>query len=131
MNKKTIYIADDETLMREIYAHRFTMAGLRVETFIDGVQLIDRLIDALPDIILTDVNMPFLGGIELFDEINKRLVKSPGKTKVVAWTNYNIEHLVEPLKQRGVLGILKKVDFNGDDLVQKVLELTRSLGEVA
>lgn len=64
-HKLNIVIADDEPEMLEYFAHLVTRAGHRIVGVAeDGLQLIEQYRKYSPDLIITDVRMPELDGIE-------------------------------------------------------------------
>lgn len=63
-NKPTIIIADDYPLNRELYRRFFELEGFQVVTVEDGLKLLELSLREQPDVILTDVNMPEMSGID-------------------------------------------------------------------
>ena len=64
----SIMIADDEAVVREGMRDRLDWAGLGFElvgAFADGRTALAAVRDSPPDVLLTDIRMPFLDGIEL------------------------------------------------------------------
>ncbi len=70
-----ILIADDSVANREIYQEILTDAGYSVRCFADGDALLSAARDRPPDLVITDVRMPGLGG----EEVCRRL-KSDSRT---------------------------------------------------
>ncbi|NEX45730.1 response regulator [Pseudotabrizicola algicola] len=66
-----ILAVDDSLTMREMLRQTLTEAGFDVVLAIDGVDALDRLPDADPDLILTDLNMPNMDGFGLIDAVRK------------------------------------------------------------
>ena len=62
----TILIVDDSATMLMSVKSTLTMNGFAVETAADGQLALDKLKGGLkPNLILTDINMPNMGGLEL------------------------------------------------------------------
>ncbi len=70
----------------------------------DGKELLDILSGQLPDIILLDINMPLLNGLDATLHIKRSY---PG-VKIVILSTYNEDHLIERAKKSGVNGYLLK-----------------------
>ena len=68
-----ILIADDSATSREIYQEILEDAGYSVHTFPDGAALLDTARERLPDLVITDVQMPGTGG----EEVCRRLKSDP------------------------------------------------------
>ncbi|RDH79652.1 response regulator [Mycolicibacterium moriokaense] len=60
-----VLVADDNTDMREYLARLLSSAGYRVETVTDGQQALEAIRTSLPDLVVSDVMMPRLGGLAL------------------------------------------------------------------
>jgi two-component system chemotaxis response regulator CheY len=69
---KSILIVDDSTTMVMSVRTTLEMAQFKVETAGDGVQALDKLKGGLkPDLIITDINMPNMGGLEFIASLRK------------------------------------------------------------
>ncbi len=70
MNGKVkILVIDDEADLRENLKYVFQMKGYEVELAEDGVQGLKKLETYTPDLIVLDLNMPNMGGIEFYQKI--------------------------------------------------------------
>ena len=76
MKIKKILVADDERTIRSYIEKKLTKLGYTVFAAKDGEQALEQIFSNQPDIILLDVKMPILNGIE----VCKR-VKADEKTK--------------------------------------------------
>ncbi len=70
----------------------------------DGRELLDLLHHQLPDVVLLDINMPKLNGLETAHHIKQ----SYHNVKVIMLSTYNEEHLIEKAKQYQANGYLLK-----------------------
>ena len=67
---KRIFIVDDSATMLMSVKGTLQMAGFEVETACDGVDALEKLkFSAKPDLIITDVNMPRMTGLELIQQL--------------------------------------------------------------
>ena len=113
-NPPLILVVDDEADFREIFSTKLTAAGFRVETAVDGVDGVTKAKSLLPDLVLMDVQMPKLDGIEAMIKL-----KEDPKTenlRVLFLTalgdpRMEIQEINRRLsKEIGAVGYLKKTD---------------------
>ncbi|MCG9893091.1 MAG: response regulator [Thermosynechococcaceae cyanobacterium MS004] len=69
--KKKILIVDDEAMIRRILSTRLTMVGYDVWLAADGIEALEICKKNLPDLIVLDVMMPRLNGLEVCEELRK------------------------------------------------------------
>lgn len=92
---RSVLVVDDEPSMRLALTESLRRNGFGVSQATDGREAIERLAQCKPWLVLTDMKMPRLGGIEVLKEIKKR---SPG-TAVVVMTAYGtVETAVEAMR---------------------------------
>jgi len=66
---KTILTVDDSPSMRMLLRVALGDLGFAVTAAEDGIQALDRLDEALPDLLITDINMPRLDGFGLIERV--------------------------------------------------------------
>ncbi|MEF2074972.1 response regulator [Consotaella aegiceratis] len=66
---KTILTVDDSRTMRQMLLRALQEAGFNVVQAEDGVHGLEVLQGALPDVIITDVNMPRMDGLTFIEEV--------------------------------------------------------------
>ena len=114
----SILIVDDEEIIRESLSFILAKEGYRVVEAANGRVALDRIREDSFDLVLTDLEMPEMKGIELLENIGKF---SP-ETLVVIVTAYgSIDTAIAALRQGAVDYILKPVEF--DELLLKVKRL--------
>lgn len=103
-------IADDDEIIRSRLVNRidWTAIGYEIaDQAADGRELLEKTKELKPDVILTDIKMPFMSGIEFVEEIKR----SQLKTEIVVITGYAEFEYVHKLLHLGVYGyILKPLD---------------------
>ena len=118
---KTILIVDDSLTMTMSVKSSLEMNGFVVQTAADGVQALTKLKGGLkPDLIITDINMPNMGGLELI-----RQVKSlPGYRfiPILTLTTESDASKRDEGKKLGATGWLVK-PVSGPDLVRVVKQV--------
>ena len=72
LKQKTILLVEDESIIRNNIASMLRFFFKDVFTAIDGYDGLDKYEKYMPDIIMTDLKMPYLGGFVLLNELKKR-----------------------------------------------------------
>lgn len=73
VNDKYLLLAEDDELLASLLMYRLQKAGYNVDVVYDGKQVKTKLKDRMPDIIVSDIMMPYFSGIELIDYIRNEL----------------------------------------------------------
>jgi DNA-binding NarL/FixJ family response regulator len=111
-----VVVVDDQELVRSGFALILERAGLDVVgEAVDGLDALDVVAAAAPDVVLMDVRMPRLDGIEA----TRRVVRDHPATKVLALTTFDLDEYVYAAVRAGASGFLLK-DVSPADLVHAV-----------
>ncbi|MEM7828070.1 MAG: response regulator transcription factor [Candidatus Aenigmatarchaeota archaeon] len=125
MRKIKVLIADDHALVREGIAAFLKLCD-DIEVIgeaSDGLEAIKKAEKLQPDVVIMDINMPKLGGLEATVEIKKILPD----TKILVLTQYDDSEYISRFLKAGVSGyILKKAV--GSDLISAIRAVSR--GEI-
>ena len=73
----SIWIADDDEAIRLVLEESLSSSGFKTESFPSGEELIKRLGQDKPDLIITDVQMPGMLGYDLLKHINNNFDDLP------------------------------------------------------
>ena len=66
---RKVLTVDDSRTMREMLRHCLSGAGFDVVTAEDGADGIEKLRESQPDVVITDINMPVMDGIEFIKSV--------------------------------------------------------------
>jgi DNA-binding NtrC family response regulator len=66
-----ILVVDDEKVVRDITQAFLALNGYEVSTAADGREAFDILRNSHYDVVITDLNMPLMGGMELLEKISQ------------------------------------------------------------
>jgi two-component system NtrC family response regulator/two-component system response regulator HydG len=120
----TILVVDDEKNTREALSKILSEDGYDVLSAADGYQALDIIGRDLPDLILADLKMPGMNGIELLAHIRSKNHDTP----FVLMTAYGtVETAVDALKQGAEDYLTKPVDF---DALQAQIERILARGQM-
>ncbi len=105
-DKITVLLADDHPIVREgIRAYLSEKSNLKIVGEAgDGEEALAKAKEFLPDILLLDIRMPKLSGID----VAKQLKKFSPKTKIIILTVYKSREYAKELVSLGVLGYMLK-----------------------
>jgi len=67
-----VLLVDDDPLVRKLISGYLVAAGYVVRTSVDGLDALGKLRTGLPDLIISDLNMPRMSGIELLEVVRLR-----------------------------------------------------------
>ena len=99
-----VLVADDEPAIRKVVRDAFEREGHEVTSAIDGQEALERFEEGGFDLVVTDLAMPRMGGLELVQEIRRR--KSPAPILVLTVKNEEREKV-------------RLLDQGADDFVTK------------
>jgi CheY-like chemotaxis protein len=66
-----ILVVDDEKVVREITQVFLTLNGYDVNTAENGKEAFEKLLSSHYDVVITDMQMPLMGGMELLERISQ------------------------------------------------------------
>ncbi|MFO7997337.1 MAG: response regulator transcription factor [Dehalococcoidia bacterium] len=106
MQKIRVLIVDDHTLVRDgIRALLALIADINVVgEAANGKEALEKMKELVPDVVLMDLAMPIMSGLEATRRIRK---KFPG-TKVLALTQYEDREYIVPTIEAGARGFISK-----------------------
>ena len=112
MKKIAVLIVDDHTLVRDgIRSLLALVADIEiVGEAADGREALEKVRQLLPDIVLMDLAMPIMGGLEA----TRRIRKEFPATKVLALTQYDDSEYVIPVIEAGARGFVTKMSSSSE-----------------
>ena len=114
----TILVVDDHPVTREPLAKLLRYEGFQTTCAANGVEALDAVAGSRPDLILLDVMMPKMNGVDFLQNVraDARLRSIP----VIALTGSMDPHQLERLKELGVAEVMTKARFTVDQLIERV-----------
>lgn len=106
---KHVVVAEDAPVARELLCGILRSFGLRVTEAADGRQALAFARQRRPDLLMTDLEMPFMGGIELIEELRRDAALRG--VPVIVLTTRQDPQTRERVRALGVGGFLTKQKF--------------------
>lgn len=109
-----ILVVDDEKTVRDITQAFLTLNGYEVNTAENGKEAFDELINNHYDVVITDMHMPQMGGMELLEKISQM----PSNTITILLTGTTVTqsnvsgkpfaHLCKPFSHNQLIQLVQK-----------------------
>jgi two-component system chemotaxis response regulator CheY len=119
---KTILIVDDSASMRQLVSFALNDAGYEVVAAVDGKDALSKAGDGAVDMVVTDLNMPEMDGLEFIRQLRSQ--PSYKFTPIVMLTTESQEAKKQEGKTAGASGWIVK-PFTPEQLVSVVKRFIR------
>ena len=107
-----VWIVDDDKSIRWVLERALSRSSINVDVFADAESLLTRLESAVPDVIISDIRMPGIDGLEMLAKI---VDKHPKLPVIITTAHSDLDNAVSSY-QRGAFEYLPK-PFDIDDAV--------------
>ena len=118
-----ILIVEDDTIMLKIYHKKLQLEGFEVDTALDGVTGLTKIRTFKPDLVLMDVMLPKLNGIEAMEKAKADPAIS--KTHFLVLSNLSTTADSETAINKGADGFMIKSDVTPAQVVAKVKQILK------
>ena len=120
-----ILLAEDDTDSREMYAVALALDGFQTVEAADGAQALARIAERVPDVVVTDLSLPGMDGLELCARL-----KGDARTQhvpILALTGSALEEQVQRAQRAGCARVLIK-PFPPDLLGREIAQVLAAAG---
>ncbi|MBG0788922.1 MAG: response regulator [Desulfovibrionaceae bacterium] len=115
MTRIRVLVVDDEQDFLKLIKRRLTRRNIDVDTVATGAEALEFLRDTPVDVVILDVRMPGLDGIETLKEIRKR---RPNTAVIMLTGHGSMQSGIEGISHGAYDYILKP--FSIDDLIERI-----------
>jgi two-component system alkaline phosphatase synthesis response regulator PhoP len=113
---KLILVVDDEAHITHVVALKLTNAGYRVVTASDGEEAFEVATSERPDLVITDLQMPYMSGLELSKKLRRTAEMSSTPILMLTARGYALDQ--SELGQTNIKAVLSK-PFSPRDVLEK------------
>lgn len=120
-DKKRIMIVEDDAFVMDIYETKLQEEGFEVEGAINGMEALKKLEnkeERLPDLILLDIVMPYMDGLELLKKMKEE--EALKDIPVILLTNLSQKEEIDTGLGLGASDYLIKSHFTPSEVLKKV-----------
>ena len=125
---KKILIIEDDQVVANVYRNKLTVEGYRAETAADGETGLKLLRTFKPQIVILDLMLPGISGVEVIKEIRKDIEFS--KVPTVVFSNTYLTNLIQEAWRAGANKCLSKSSCTPKDIIDIVRGLIGESGSM-
>ena len=124
-----IVVVDDSKMMLKLYQNKLSSLKLPCETFHRPEDAVKRILSEKPDLVITDLNMPNISGLELTMEIRRKFTRPDLPILMITTQSDFVEEkdgdvdVSEALLKKSGINIILHKPFSDDDFKDSVFEL--------
>jgi len=115
-----ILLVDDDPIVLKLLESILAARGYNYDVAGDGLQAVEKMKRQSFNIVITDINMPNMNGMELL----KHIIEHHPRTGVIVATGYSKMYSYVDVINAGAIDYLTK-PFNGDELLAKLHRVVR------
>jgi signal transduction histidine kinase len=121
LSGKKVLIADDDEMNKILVKYILESCDMKIDTAANGMEAFDKIMQGNYDVVLMDMQMPQMGGLEVVTKIREKKNSVP----VIAVTGNVLQSEKEKCFSAGMNGYVSK-PFNEKELLEKIIELIKS-----
>lgn len=111
-------IVEDDSFVMDIYATKLSHEGFEISEAINGLEALKKLSVERPDMILLDIIMPYMNGLEFLEQVKKddTLKDIP----VILLSNLSQKEDIDKGMELGAVDYLIKSHFTPSEVMEKI-----------
>jgi len=116
--KKLIVLVEDEEIIVNLLTNKLKKVGYEVKAAYDGINGLNLIRTAKPDLVLLDMLLPRLNGFEVLEKLNKEKILPDLPVIVISNSGQPIE--IDRVLKLGIRDYLVKINFEPNEIIAKV-----------
>lgn len=126
--KYKVLIVDDDKFLLNMYSMKFAKAGMDITVISDPSEAYDKIKGGLsPDVLLVDIVMPVMDGLELLTKIKKENLLP--KTIFIILSNQGQQEDIDKAKKIGVHGYIIKATTIPSEVITQMCKIAEENGK--
>jgi CheY-like chemotaxis protein len=121
MKATKILIVDDDQIIANVYTNRFRLDGYEAEAVSDGERALQILNTAPPDVVILDLALPGMSGVQVLEHIRSR--PETQALPVIVLSNQYLPSMVQAAWKAGATKCLAKAHCTPMDMAEVVRKL--------
>ena len=117
---KKILVVEDDKFLRDLCVKKLNQMNFCVDSAVEGIEGLKKIIKDKPDLILLDIIMPGMEGFEILENVRADKDKEIAKIPIIILSNLGQETDVKKAMLLGANDYLIKAHFTIDDIVNKI-----------
>ena len=118
--KKKILVVEDDTNIRDLYTGLLTDEGYEVDSAVNGEEGYNKIINKIYDLILLDLLLPKMTGIDLLMKLEEEYYDYKQKQKFVVLTNLDQDPIIGKAITLGARGYIIKTSLTPYKLLEEI-----------
>lgn len=120
---KKILCIEDERFISELYARALEKAGYEVKIVADGADGLHEAVNGGYDIILLDIMLPTMNGVDLLNKMKDKYVQPAIESKIIITTNLDQKEDIRKKVENLADGYLIKAEITPKELVEYIKQI--------
>ena len=120
---KSILLVEDDPFLIDIYTTKLKETGFSVEVVDDGDEVLPKLKESLPDLLLLDIVLPHVDGWEILKKIKED--NDLAKIKIIVLSNLGQKDEVEKGMKLGATKYLIKAHYTPSEIVAEIKKILK------
>ncbi len=117
---KKILIVEDEVLILELLSKKLSLEGYDIRSAVDGEEGLKMIKEEKPDLILLDIVMPKIGGMEVLEIMEKEKIARGVPVIIISNSGQPVE--IDRAQRLGAKDWLVKTEFDPQTVLNKVIK---------
>ncbi len=123
-SKKKVLIVDDNNNLTSVLVDKFNLSGFDAMGAVNGEDGLKKALEFKPDIILLDLVMPVMDGLEMLKQL--RETEWGKEAKVMVLSLLDEATYIAKAMDSNVYGYIIKTDLSLDGIVKKITDILQS-----
>lgn len=135
-----VWVVDDDESIRWVLERALSRDGMRVKTFSGGAELLEALDENVPDVLISDIRMTGIDGLDLMRRIHERVPDLPVivitahsdlDAAIASFKGGAFEYLPKPFDVDAVVSLVRRAALrrSTEPAVEPLIQFTGLVGE--